>query len=265
MHNGEHGQRHQHDNPEVLTRIGRLDDGQQNGGDEPQQLQIGHHVEQSDEHAQADCHGEVDNQEAYAKEHAHTESYQSLASEVFVHAFFNIAHQLYGKAAIAGRHQGRPALCNAFVVEQDEKRIEHNHRGREQSCDGAERPGNYCPDVGHGLLDSVDETLLGDNVLQLAGTHVLSHVVGDESGNAAHRGIVLNVDHQQVLHPQSLFYHGWHDNPERTRQHSSDNNEGTKDARDAILQPTTVLEELNQRKKQIGDEPRHEEWQQHAA
>ena len=92
LYDGEHNEHQQHDHPEVLPRVSGLHDGEQDGRHETYQLQIGHHVEQTDKHAQPNGNGEIDDQEANAEEDAHTEGNQRLTTEILVHADLHIMH-----------------------------------------------------------------------------------------------------------------------------------------------------------------------------
>ena len=105
LHHGKDDERHQEDKPEVLSRIGSLDNGQNNGGDKAYQLEVRYHVEQSDEQAQADGHWEVDNQETDAEQYAYTQGHQCLTAEILVHTFLNVSHQPLGKRTIATGQQ----------------------------------------------------------------------------------------------------------------------------------------------------------------
>ena len=93
LHHSKDHQGHEKDEPEVITGIGSLDDSEDNGGDESHQLEIGHHIEQSDEHAEGDGQREVDDEETDAKEDTHAEGHQGLTAEVLVHTLLDVGHQ----------------------------------------------------------------------------------------------------------------------------------------------------------------------------
>ena len=80
---------------------------------------------------------------------------------------------------------------------------------------------------------------------------VLYHV-----GNVAHGGVVGDVCHQEVFHA-TAFFHDWgYHQPEEPCEHGTYDNETAEDAEDAELHVAAVLEELDQREQQVGDEPR---------
>ena len=106
----------QHDKPEALARVCCLDNSQDDGRYEAQQLQVGHHVQQSDEHAQTYSHGEVDNQKTNAEQHTYTEGHKTLSAEVFVHALLHVADNLARNAAVAVGEHLYPTSGELFVV-----------------------------------------------------------------------------------------------------------------------------------------------------
>ena len=120
LDNTEHDDHHQHDKPEVLSGVGCLDNSQQDGRDEANQLEVGHHIEQSDEHAQTNSHREVDDKEPDAEQDTYAEGYDALTTEILVHTFFDVGNQFYGHVTITRRQEVRPALCKLLVVDENE-------------------------------------------------------------------------------------------------------------------------------------------------
>ena len=89
---------------------------------------------------------------------------------------------------------------------------------------------------------------------------VLNHV-----GDVCQIGTVVDVFYQQVFYTHAFFYHGRNHQPQQACQDESYRQKRTQNAYDAELEAATVLEELDQRKKKVRDEPCQEERQQDTA
>ena len=110
LHDGEHCQGAEHDEPKALPGVGGLDHGEDDGGDEADELQVGDKVEQADEEAEADGHREVDDEKAYAEEDAHEQGDERLSAEVGVHAVLHVLHHHACEASLAFGHQPYPSF-----------------------------------------------------------------------------------------------------------------------------------------------------------
>ena len=91
LYNGKHDKYHEHDNPEILSCVSCLHNSQQDSRYKAYQLQIRHHVEQSDEHAQTHSNGEIDDQEADTEQDAYAKGDKCLTSEILIHTHLYIA------------------------------------------------------------------------------------------------------------------------------------------------------------------------------
>ena len=115
--------------------------------------------------------------------------------------------------------------------------------------------------MGYGLLDTIDEALLGDKRLQVVGADVVVYEVFYQIGDVAHHGVVRDIVDEQVFDTQTLFNHGRNHQPEESCQHNANGDKATQDTGYAELQMTAVLEEFDHRKEQIGNEPRQKKRQ----
>ena len=61
----------------------------------------------------------------------------------------------------------------------------------------------------------------------------------------------------------ALLNHRGHNQEEETCEQTAYDDEGTQDAKDAILHATAVLEELDHWEQNVGDKPRQEEGREH--
>ena len=93
------------------------------GGYKRNELEIGHHVEQSDEHAQDYGHRQTDNKEADTEQYTYDERHQCLSAEIVVHGTFDIAAYLEHYPAVFGHDHPPEPRRNLFIVEHDEDHI----------------------------------------------------------------------------------------------------------------------------------------------
>ena len=63
-------------------------------------MQVGNHIQCSDEKSQSDSHGEIDNQETDAEKNTYAESNQSLSTEISVHTILYVVNQVGGKRTV---------------------------------------------------------------------------------------------------------------------------------------------------------------------
>jgi hypothetical protein len=88
-------------------------------------LQIGHHVQQPDEHSEHDGQRHADYGKSDAEQDADAERHESLTAEIVVHAVFDVAcHGKHYGAALRGHHTAEAAE-QTFVVEHYEHYVQH--------------------------------------------------------------------------------------------------------------------------------------------
>ena len=162
------------------------------------------------------------------------------------------------------RQQLQPALRDFLVVEQDEERIEHDHRQRQDARHHAQALGYDGPHLGNRFLDRLDEAVLRHQLLHLIDVEVVMHELLDEPRDIAHRLVRLHVLHNERRHPSALLDYRRNHQHKDTRQHGARHEESAEDGQDAVLHAATVLKELDQREQQVGDEPRQEKRYQYA-
>ena len=145
LYHSEDRECHEQDDPEVLSRVGCLEHGQQDGRDEAHDLEVGHHVEQTDEETQSDGHREADDEEADTEEHAYTERYERLSAEVGVHAVLYVLDDGCRILALSCGDVLHPALGDSLVVAEDEEHVEQHNEDTQQAQCEAECAGEHAP------------------------------------------------------------------------------------------------------------------------
>ena len=166
---------------------------------------------------------------------------------------------MQGKAAVALRQEVHPALCELLVVEEDEEGVEEDHGYCEEAGDDIEGLRDDRPYLGHALLDGVDETFLGDEGLDVGFGQVLVQEVLYDVGDILQVHVIGDEYLEQVLCTAYFLddgRDGYH------KEESGDQcygEEGGEDGHDAEAHAAAELEELNQWKQQVGDEPGQKE------
>ena len=100
-------------------------------------------------------------------------------------------------------------------------------------------------------MDAIDEPLLRNEVLDVLHRDMFVNEVLDNLGDVAHRGVVGDIGHDEVFHPQALFHHGRNHEHEEACQYGTYHDEGTEDAEYSEPHAAPVLEESNQWEQQV--------------
>ena len=109
--------------PETLSGLGRLQHAQQQGGQETDHLQIGHHVEQPDKEAQQYGQRQPHDGKAYAEKYAHQESHTGLPTEIAIHAHLHIVEHFESLRPIPIGYQSLETDNNFVIIKQYEYKI----------------------------------------------------------------------------------------------------------------------------------------------
>ena len=109
--------------PEVLPRVGRLEHGEEGGGDECKRMQIGDKVHNAYEYAQTYCHREVHDAEPYAEHDAHAQRHHTLSAYVVVEFTLHILRQFVPERAVLHWEDAYPVGRQKLVIEQNEEHI----------------------------------------------------------------------------------------------------------------------------------------------
>lgn len=265
LYNGEHRDGGRQNQPEVAARVRRFQDGEQDGGHEAYDLQVGNQVQQSDEHPQSDGERKVDDEEADAEQDTHAQRHERLSAEISVHALLHVVQQAGDEGAVFLRYQVNPAAGDAFVVQQDEDDVEQNQEDGEDAEQQADGLGQQRPQRGHRLLDGAHQAPLAEQLEDELRVDVLFQELGQRRGHVAVGDSAGEVGNHQVLHLAELLRHRRHQQVEGGDADQQQGEQRAEDGDDAALQLQPVLEEGDQRIHQVGDEPGDEEGQQHAA
>ena len=194
-----------------------------------------------------------------------TECHDSLTTEVLIHTFFDIGHQALCKRTIAERQQLRPSASKFLVVKENEECIEQHHRERKDTRDDAQALRDDCPYPWYCLLHGVDEAVLCHQFLHMFDVDVVMDILLQQPRNVAHGLVRLHIVDDETGHAPTLFYHRRNHQPKDTCQHSSSHQEGTEDGKYAVFHAAAILEEPDQRKQQVGNQPRQEKRHKHTA
>ena len=81
--------------------------------------------------------------------------------------------------------------------------------------------------------------------------------------NVAHGPVIRHVGYQQVFDAHAFVNHRRYHEEEQSREDGTYYDEGAEYAQDALLHAASVLEEFDQRKQDIGNEPCQKERQQY--
>ena len=166
LHHGEYGDGGGKNQPEIASGVCRFQDGEDDGGDKTEELQVGHHVEGTDEQSQSYCQREVDNQEADAEQDTYAERHESLSAEVAVHALLHVVQQAGDERAVFLRDKVDPSFGNAFVIQQDEDDVEQNQEEREEAEQQVDGFGKQRPYLGYRLFEGIQEAFLSQQLVQ---------------------------------------------------------------------------------------------------
>ena len=251
--------------PEVVARVGRLDQRKKHRGHEGDGLQVGHDIEQPHEEPEADGQGEVDDHKADAEEDAHTQGHERLATKVVAHAVLDIVGQAHHAVAIALGDEPHPPAGKALIVIEDEQDIDHEHEHRDEPIEQAERLGHDIPYLGQGSLSQVADALDGEVALE--GGHVdvtvhkLIHHIGD-GGIVVTRG---EIPDDQLLEHRTLLHDGRDHQVAHPHEKGRDEDQDHKHREQPVAEPETILEELHRGVYQVAKQPGDEEGQQHTA
>lgn len=115
-----------------------FEDGEDDGGYEADDLEVGDEVEQSDEESEGDGEREVDDEESDGEEYAYAEGYDGLSSEVCVHAVFEVGHDGLQVASLGWGGEPEESVGHGFIVGEDEEEVDDGYEGADETYDGAE-------------------------------------------------------------------------------------------------------------------------------
>ena len=265
LHDAEDGEGGKEETPEAAPLVGALDHGEGDGGYKANELEIRHHVEQTDEHAQADSHGEVDDEEADAEQHADAESDERLTAEVGAHATFDILGDAPAEVAVLGGDKFDPTLGDALVVEQDEEEIEQSGEDSEQSHEERDRAGDKVDELRERLAHALDDIV----VLHERHPTVVGDILVDERLDSPTKFAVVgkfaDIHQRDILEFHHLGNGGRDDEQEKTSEDGEDDEQADEDAQRATTEVATILEEAHHRIHHVGKNPRHEERNEHTA
>lgn len=251
------------DDPEVVSGFRGLEECQQNGGQEGDELEIGHQIEQADKQAQTHGKGEVYDEEADAEQYAHKEGNERLAAEIGVHAVLYVLNQRYGKGALAGGNEVGPPVANQLIVEQYKEGIEQDDKASHHTHGYVDGAGDEVPELQQDVLHQLGEVALLGQLRDGVAVYIpFNEAVGIFCDVLVADGLV-HYDVEQAVDLAELLYGGGYHKHQQAGDDREHHKQGRHNAEDAAAKPCLVLQEAHQRIEHIGQQPCHKEWYQH--
>lgn len=260
---------HQHDDaccdkypPEVLAGIGCLHQSQEDHRDNGGNLQIGHDIEHTHKKAEANGHGEVDDEETDAEKDAYTKRDERLAAEVVAHTLLHIVAECHYALTILLGNEAYPSTPKRLVVVEDEEDVHQHHKSGYHDAYHVERLGYHIPYLGQGALDELAYTVGREVSLDLTHVDMLANKLIDYSGDGAvvsSRGEIVG---DKLLEHDKLLNDGRHYSKADAYDKGHEEQQHREDGEGAALKSELVLKELHYRVYQIAKQPCDEEGQQ---
>ncbi len=233
LHHAEDDDGGKDDAPETLACVVGFEQGEDDGGDEANDLEIGHKVEEPDEESEGNGEGKVDDEESDGEEDADAEGNDRLSSEVAVHAFLQVEHDVVYDAALTSGHEFEEPFRHEFVIDQDEEEVDDGDEGGDEANDGTHAAADDGEELGHFLFEELRHVLhgqcLGDFVEVDVVLDVLLHL-GGHGGDGGIGGDVFNDDVFQMPH---LRDDGRNDEVASANDDTHDEQHGDDDAEDS--------------------------------
>lgn len=265
MYDEEDGEAGGEDEPEVLSRIGCLEDAQDEGGDEAEGVQVGHEAEHADEEAEGDGEREADDEESDTEKNAYAERNECLTAEVAVHAFGQVAEEGAEEGLLSLRYELHDAACEFFVVYKDEEKVEQADERRDDADDDAGGLIDHVPHPWCHFLDHTYEVFLVDEFVEVELAHLPVDEFFDLGRYAFVVAAVFNKFYDTLFEMVGFLDDGGHGEGAETVDDGAHEGEGDEDAQDAGSQMEFVLEKDDNGVEQVGREPCDEERREHGA
>ncbi len=145
----------QQDAPEVLSCSVGFEQGEQDGGDDSDDLQVGNEVEHSDEEAKGYGEWEVDDEESDAEEHTHAHGDDGLSAKVAVHAFLQVEYHGSDGVSVGLGHEAEEPVGHGLVVVEDEEDVDDADERGDEADDGADAAAQKGEDLWHFLFEQL--------------------------------------------------------------------------------------------------------------
>ena len=263
LHDDKYGNGRNQDNPEVLPGVHGLEECQEDGRDEGKGMEIGHHVHDADEYAEADSHREIDDGETDTEEDTHGEGHEALAADVTVEGFLHVVHQRFPEGANFFREDAYPVFCEELVVEQDEEHVQQSYQGADNAHDDVVAMSDELEKLWQGLTDTIGKILTMYDVLYLL-TVVVDPLL-DGVRDAGDMGRLVDVGGHECAEFVELLNHGRYNEPYYSCYDGGDEDERYDDAECTCGHMKFVLHEFDGRVEQVGYEPCNKEGQEYCA
>lgn len=253
------------DAPKTLPCVVGLEQGEQDGGHDADDLQVGNEVEHSDEEAKGNGEREVDDEESDAEEHTYTHGDDGLSTKVTVHAFLQVKHHGSDSVSVGFGHQTEKPFGHGFVVVEDEEEIDDADERGDEADDGADAAAEKGEELRHFFFEQLRHVLHGEGTGDFVEVDVVLDVVfhfGRDGGDGGVGGGVFDHDVLQMPH---LRNNGGNDEVAASCDNANDEQEGDEDAEHTRLDTAAILDEGDDRVEEVGDEPCHQKGNEHIA
>ena len=269
LYDDEHGDHEAQHNPDTLTRAQGPGDCEQHGRDETHDLQVGHHVEQSDKKPQQDPHRQSDQPEPQREEQADDEGDQGLGTEVDTHGLREVRNHVKHHRLVLFRNQVLPSFRDLVEIQQDEDQVQHDDDHDRESDHEADGTRKHAPYAGQNLLYKHPDVFEVEQLNKLFDAHEVRDVDPDFLGNIGlQSGLPLIRVHQpgqQILHLRDLGRdHG--DQDRKEQYHGAENDrQAQQHGHDPGLYGQFSLQPGGERIDQIGEQQSDGEGDEHVA
>ena len=228
-------------------------------------MQIGHKTDDADKTAQTNGHGKVNDDKSDGEHHAIAQRYKGLSAKIAAHSALDIVDELHCKGPTTARHKARPSAGNLFIIHQQEKQIKQSYERRDEADKHVGRRPDNVPNLGHSTFDGGHDIFLAQKLAQFETRGVFAEKLLDGTGDGTIVGALFDIAQRDVFQMDALFNHRWYSQIKQSAEDAAYQHQRQHDAKQAIVQPATVLQEADDGIKQISHGPCHEERHEHTA
>ena len=251
--------------PEVAATCHGINQAQEYGNRYRHQLQIRHHVQQSDEQAQHHSHWQANNRKPYGKHHAYNSSNQCLRTEIKAHASLYIAYHIEHAIAVAHRHRRMHTAHNLVIVDEQENQVKHRHQPRAyigyHPCGNTQK----APCALKHARNQLHPLLFAQQPGNALNIDVLQQKIVNLAWQIIHVEAMCGIIRQQRHHSAELVEHIGQHHPAKSHQSCHHLNKRHNRRQSIALATQQSAIKLHSRVKHICHQARHEKRQQHSA
>lgn len=263
MYDEKDGEARGEDEPEILSRIGGLEDAQDEGGNEAEGVEVGHEAEHADEEAEGYGEGEADDEEADAEEDAYAERNEGLTAEVAVHALCQVAEEGAEEGFLTFWNEFHDTAGEFFIVCEDKDKVEQADERRDNAYNDAGGLIDHVPHTRSYFFNDADKIFLIDEFVKIEVSHLPVDKFLDLGRYAFVVAAVFYEFDDAVLEVVGFVDDGGHGEGAKTVDDAAYEGEGDEDTQDARSEMQFVLKKDDDGVEQVGRKPCDEERCEH--